>query len=78
MALHAVCFLLLLFSMLPLFDATDCRNGLYCPAGLDCNNNNTLCEAGNKNSTEAKERIEECNKGMILLANHKLYIAIIA
>ena len=63
MALPAVCFLLILFSMLPLFDATDCDRGLYCPAGRDCNSDNALCEGGSNNCTISAEKKPECNEG---------------
>ena len=46
MAQPVILGLLLMLSMLPLFDAaTDCIRGRgYCPVGLDCNRNNSLCE----------------------------------
>ena len=65
MALPAVCFLLLLFSMLPLFDATDCDRGLYCPAGSDCNRDNALCEAGSDNCTISEENKPDCDEGIV-------------
>lgn len=65
MALLTVYFLLLLFSMSPLLHATShgdlCPEGFYCPAGIDCSSNSTLCEAGICDDTTE----ENCEQGIV-------------
>ena len=70
MALPVVYYLLLLFSVLPLYQATHCPNGKYCPAGRDCNENTDFCESKTMTCSNDANGVAFCNAGTKL---HSFY-----
>ena len=62
MALLTMDYYLLFLLSLILLDATHgdlCGQGSYCPAGVDCNNNSSLCKVGECEATTG----ESCVRG---------------
>ena len=66
MTLPAVHLLFLLFSMLPLLQASPCPRGEYCPEGADCRADKNLCLPATCDNGANRTL---CDRGTKLLSN---------